>query len=408
MESSPIFPDQREGLLAAACDEFEGLLHAFANLAAPRPLEEQLDSLLVETRRLLRAEAGSLYVVHNDRLRFICCQNDARPNTSEVSAPLADRPWAEAMYIKTLPIDQSSLAGYVASTGHTIQIADVYELDNNVPYHFDRTNDEKSGYRTRSMLAIQLCDPGGRVLGVLQLINRLDDEGGIIPFSDRDRRILTSVGAVTAVSIRNAQLNEQLHRSHLDTILHLATAAEFRDADTGNHIRRVSYYCEAIARRMGCDREWTRQVLVASPMHDVGKLGIPDAILQKPESLTLDERHVMQQHTTMGARILEGGENELLVRARRISHYHHERWDGSGYPEGLAGEDIPLEARVAAVADVFDALSSSRVYKTAVPFDRSFEMIQAGRGKQFDPTVVDAFLAISDEIRAIFDAYQPE
>lgn len=398
--------NSRDGAALVATDDFASLLRLCADLTAPRPIEDLLDSLLDDARRLVRAIAGSVYVVYGERLRFICAHNDASPHAREVAAPLSERPWATLRGIM-VPIDSQSVAGYVASTGQPIRIDDVYSIDPSAPYRFDPSYDLKFGFRTRSMVAVPLREQGNRVLGVLQVLNRKGDGGQVEPFTPRDQQILLSVGAVAAVSLRNAQLREELIRSHLDTILRLATAAEFRDGETGDHIRRMSCYCEAVARKMGLSREWARQILVASPMHDVGKLGIPDAVLMKPGPLTAEERKLMQQHTVIGARILEGGDNELLRQAQRIAHSHHERWDGSGYPEGISGADIPLEARIAAVADVFDALTSPRVYKSAISFEKSFDMIRAGRGSHFDPDVADAFVDLEEDVRAIHEAYQP-
>jgi len=391
--------------LRSAVEEFETLLRICSGLTAPRPVEELLDSLLTESRALVRAEAGTLYVIHNQRLRFVSCQNDARADACIRCAPLSERPWAAAQG-QLLPLDPGSLAGHVAVTGRALRIPDVYAIPAESPFRFDPRSDQATGYRTTSMIALPLVEIAGSVLGVIQIINRLDDERRVIPFTDRDERILTSLASVAVVSLRNARLHEQLLQSHMDTIVRLATAAEFRNGETGDHIRRMSCYCEAVARQMGYPRETARTILVASPMHDVGKLGIPDAILTKPGPLTPEERRVMQGHTTMGSKILGGSENELLAMAARIALSHHERWDGRGYPAGTAGDDIPSEARIAAVADVFDALTSPRAYKPAFAFEQSMEMIRRERGRHFDPDVADAFCAVEGDVRAIYDAYQ--
>lgn len=388
------------GAVAVEPGEFDALLRVCANLTAPQELEELLGSLLREARQLVHAQAGSLYVVEQQQLRFVCRQNEAR--VKDVSESLPSHSAA------AVPLSSESLAGHVAVTGRPLNIPDVYKIPETSPFRFDTTYDEASGYRTKSMLAVPLCGRDEGVAGVLQVINRLGDGGRVDAFSERDMLILTSLGAVAAVSLRNARLHDELRRSHMDTIVRLATAAEFRDGDTGEHIRRMSCYCEAIARKLGMGREWARQVLLASPMHDVGKLGVPDAILGKPGPLTPEERAIMQQHTTIGAKILENAENDILRMARDIALSHHERWDGKGYPHGLAGEHIPLAARIASVADVFDALTNARVYKPPFPLPKAFEMIREGRGTQFDEACVDAFVAIEDDVRSIHEAYQPQ
>lgn len=199
--------------------------------------------------------------------------------------------------------------------------------------------------------------------------------------------------------------HRKLRAASLDTIYRLTRAAEYRDDDTGNHVRRISNYTAAISRRMGLDAEVVDSILYASPMHDVGKIGIPDRILLKAGKLADDEFALMKQHTTIGAGILESSTNDILLLARSIALTHHEKWDGSGYPVGLQGEDIPLSGRIVAVADVFDALTSRRPYKEPWPLDKSIDIIRQGRSKHFDPSAVDAFLDIRDEIGSIMQTH---
>ena len=212
--------------------------------------------------------------------------------------------------------------------------------------------------------------------------------------------------AVTARTKELQHAMETIKASSLDTILRLARAAEFRDEETGAHIVRMSHFSAAVARKMGLGDERAETVLYASPMHDVGKIAIPDSILRKPATLDRDEWTIMKRHTTYGARILEGSESPVIRMAETIAITHHEKWDGSGYPAGLVGEDIPLEGRITAVADVFDALTSRRPYKEPFPIDKSLEMIREKRGNHFDPDVVDAFFAIKDDILDIREANQ--
>jgi putative two-component system response regulator len=191
---------------------------------------------------------------------------------------------------------------------------------------------------------------------------------------------------------------DQLKKSYLDTIFILSVAAEHRDEQTGKHIKRISHYSTAIARAMGCCDEDLETILYASPMHDVGKIGIPDRILFKPDKLTPEEWVVMKQHTTIGAKILVGADADLLKSARIIALTHHERWDGTGYPNGLSRESIPLMSRIVSLADVFDSLTSARHYKAAFSKEKSLEIIREGDGTQFDPQVLEAFMEILPEI----------
>jgi PAS domain S-box-containing protein len=192
-----------------------------------------------------------------------------------------------------------------------------------------------------------------------------------------------------------------LRRSHEETIRRLARAAEFRDDETGAHIERMGQYCELIAARLGLEPEFRERLRIASPMHDVGKIGVPDAILLKPGPLDAGERVEMQRHAEIGYGILAGSGAELLDLAATIAWTHHERFDGGGYPRGLKGEEIPLEGRIAAVADVFDALTSDRVYRAAFTRAEALMMMRAERGLHFDPRVLDAFLEAEGEINTI-------
>lgn len=194
---------------------------------------------------------------------------------------------------------------------------------------------------------------------------------------------------------------DQLALSQEETIIRLSIAVESRDAETGSHIERMGRYCALLAHKLGWSSDECDLLRVASPLHDVGKIAIPDAVLQKPGALTPEERKQMEEHAAIGHRILAGSDSPLLDLAARIAMTHHEKWDGSGYPNGLKGEDIPIEGRIAAVADVFDALTSDRVYRPAMPLDKALSILQEGRGSHFDPQVLDKFFSSIDEVIAI-------
>jgi len=206
------------------------------------------------------------------------------------------------------------------------------------------------------------------------------------------------------VAQRTAELKhafERIKAASMETILRLSIAAEFKDVGTGEHIKRMSYYAAAIARQMGLDENTVEGILYAAPMHDIGKVGIPDRILTEPGKLDPDEWEIMKQHPLIGAKILAGSDVEFIQLAETIAHYHQEKWDGSGYPEHIKGTEIPLTCRIVSIADVFDALTSKRPYKEPFTIEASFDIIREGRGSHFDPDVVDAFFAIQDEILAI-------
>lgn len=198
----------------------------------------------------------------------------------------------------------------------------------------------------------------------------------------------------------------QLKRSYHDAIYMLGEASEFKDTDTGVHIWRMAGYSSALAAACGWDAAACRQLELAAPMHDIGKLSIPDAILHKPGKLDAEEWTVMQTHSTVGYKILsKSSAAPILQMAATVALRHHEKWDGSGYPDGLAGEEIPEMARIVAIADVFDALSMTRPYKEAWPLDRVMETMTSSAGTHFDPRLIEHFLRIQPQIVAIMDEW---
>jgi diguanylate cyclase (GGDEF)-like protein len=279
----------------------------------------------------------------------------------------------------------------------------------------------------RAVVGVPLSG-GGEVLGVLGLAH-LEPERS---FSPSEVELLTRFGRLASIALENARLytaareellqrrnaeeelldtvarlrrsQEELQRAHEETIRRLGHAAEFRDSGTGGHIERMSRLCALLGRRLGLDEERCGLLRLASPLHDIGKIGISDEILLKPGSLTKGERSEMERHAELGYRLLAGGQSELLELAAVIAWTHHERFDGRGYPRGLAGEAIPLEGRIGSVADVFDALMSHRIYRPAFGLDETVDIMRRGRGTQFDPLVLDALLESMPEVEGIVAA----
>ena len=198
----------------------------------------------------------------------------------------------------------------------------------------------------------------------------------------------------------------RVNDAHIETIYRLSRAAEYKDEHTGAHIKRISNYAAAIAEKMGLEEHAVKEILWATPMHDIGKIGIPDHILLKPGKLDPDEWVIMKQHCAIGAEILADSEADFIKLAEIIAMTHHEKWDGRGYPRGLKGKDIPLAGRICAIADVFDALTTKRLYKEEFPIKESFAIIMERREKSFDPEIVDAFFDILDKILGIRDKYK--
>ena len=224
------------------------------------------------------------------------------------------------------------------------------------------------------------------------------------PLKEADGTMAGVLSMVQDITERK-QAEEKVKAASLDTIYRLSRAAEYRDEETGAHIQRMSRYSAAVAGQMGLDDHMVENILYAAPMHDIGKIGIPDRILLRPGKLDPDEWDIMKQHTTIGAKILAGSDAEFIRLGGVIALTHHERWDGKGYPKGLKGSEIPLVGRITAIADVLDARISKRPYNEAFPVEKSLAIIRENRGSHFDPEVADAFFAISDEILAIKKKY---
>lgn len=201
---------------------------------------------------------------------------------------------------------------------------------------------------------------------------------------------------------------DELVETRLAVVQRLGRASEYKDNETGLHVIRMSHYSRLIALACGMGAAWSDTLLNASPMHDVGKIGIPDAILQKPGKLDAEEWKIMKRHAEIGARIIGEDGSDLMAMAREVALCHHEKWDGSGYPKGLAGEQIPLAARIVAIADVFDALTSERPYKKAWPVEEATQLIREQAGKHFDPALVEAFLIALPEILQVRQRWQEQ
>ena len=195
--------------------------------------------------------------------------------------------------------------------------------------------------------------------------------------------------------------HKELQEAYLDTIYRLALAAEYRDEDTGNHIVRMSRYSALIAEKLGLPAKEVQNIRYAAPMHDVGKIGIPDNILLKPGKLTDEEFDIIKTHSAIGAKILANSKAEILKVAEQIALSHHEKWNGKGYPQGLFRDNIPLTGRIVSLADAFDALTSKRPYKDPFPVEVACDIIKQERGQHFDPDIVDIFLENIDEILKI-------
>lgn len=383
-------------------------------LSQERDLHRLLELILTEGRKFTNAEAGSLYLREGDQLRFAVTQNEVLERRTknkeksrgqkpkETTIAREEKPTFSGFYIS---LDKSSLAGYVGVTGEILNIPDAYAIPKNKEYQFNRSFDEKNNYRTRSMLIVPMQNPRGEVIGVLQLINARKG-GRVVPFEKKSESLVLSLASQAAVALANARMTEELHEAYLDSIHRLSIAAEYKDDDTAMHIQRMSRYSAIIAAGLGLSPAEVEQIRYAAPMHDIGKIGIPDAILLKPGKLTPEEFKIMQKHTLYGAKILENAKSDVLRLSEVIALNHHEKWDGTGYPRGVKAAAIPLSARIVALADVFDALTQKRCYKPAFPVDQSLSIIKQGSGTHFDPKVLQSFLDNLDKILAVMAQFK--
>ena len=378
-------------------------------------LDELLERVLLEARSFVNADAGTLYLVSRNRLFFSFVQNDT----------LFARNQAESRYVyssRSLPLDNSSLAGYVAASGESLLIDDVYHIQSQVDYSFNPSFDQKTSYLTCSMLIVPLATRTGRIVGVLQLINAKADDGTVVAFSEHDRRYVNQFARHAAGAIEAARLSKEM-------VLRMVELAELRDPfETSRHAKRVGAYAAELyhlwAIRNGTPEKTIRRkrgvLKTAAMLHDIGKVAVSDTILQKKGKLTAQERERLRWHTVLGARLFTYTNSPWDQMSREVILNHHERWDGSGYPgkipslsahpiafgPGKKGSEIPVSARIVAVVDVFDALVSERAYKDPWEVDRALEYLEASAGGQFDPELVTLFLGMQDVVASIRNKYE--
>ncbi|MBI5630604.1 MAG: GAF domain-containing protein [Elusimicrobia bacterium] len=353
------------------------LLARFGRLiAAERRLGALLTIIAEEVRHILAANRCSVFLVDGYKGEL----------WTKVSVGMEEK-------ILRIPMGQG-IAGFVAKTGSAVNIRDAYR-----DTRFTQDLDRITGYQTRSVLAVPLKGRDGKALGVFEVLNK--NKGA---FNDEDEGLLRILATMAASFIENASLYEDLRKSHLETIYRMALVAEFRDQqDTGKHLRRMSRFSGILASAIGMSYQESEDIRYASPLHDIGKVAIPDSILRKPGKLSDQEYDEMKKHTIYGGQMLTNAESRLLRLAARIAIAHHEHFDGSGYPYGLKGAEIPIEARIVSVADVFDALVSKRVYKGAWTVEEARSYIKNQEGKLFDPDVIAALFKTWDEILTAMD-----
>lgn len=351
-------------------------------------LDEVLDAALASTS----ARAGILYVLEGAALRAVAHRTSGAP-AIRCLAPDAET-WC-------------GLPRYVAETGESVNVEDVRAVGHGVPYSHDLLTECAGLDEPFSIIAVPLVSPSRESIGVIELVDARDTEGRPVAFPAHAPIVLQALAGQAGTAIANAQLAARLREAQFETVFRLSVAAEFRDPETAAHIQRMSRYTAVIARNLGLSGDDVEMARFASPMHDVGKLGIPDSILLKEGKLTDDEWHIMRSHTTMGAKILGGSESPIMKTSENVALTHHEKMNGSGYPLGTKGDEIPLFGRMTALSDAFDAITSQRCYKMAQPLDVGLEIAQSDAGAHFDPDCVRALARGFDEIRRVHEQFQP-
>jgi HD-GYP domain-containing protein (c-di-GMP phosphodiesterase class II) len=338
-------------------------------------IDELLD-LLVETAcRVFRAEAGSILFLDDKK--------------NELIFAITTGPSRDKIIGKRIPVGQG-VSGTVAKNKEALLISDV-DFDDRW-YNLDYLSD----FKTRSIICVPLKLKDNTVIGVMEILN--SDSG--ICFNKDDLELFQAFADQAAVAVENARLYNKLERNYLDTIKVLANTIDAKDAYTRGHSKRVSEYSLAIGRAYGLNKEELKELQYGSLLHDIGKIGVPNKIIGKAGRLTDLEFSSIKQHPSMGSSIVTPV--SFLHDKIPAIRFHHERYDGKGYPEGLSGDNIPLHARIVAVADTFDAMTSTRPYRDGLSVDIAINEIKKNSGTQFDPKVVDAFLIAIEKEEELF------
>ncbi len=400
--------------------KLEEIIRLGAELNNIHDLDILLERILLEARRCVDADAGTIYLREGDFLVFSNAQNEAK----QKKLP----PGEKLIYTSfKIPINKDSISGYVGETGEILNIEDAYKIPDDADYHFDKNFDKRTDYRTQSMLTVPLVSETKAVIGALQIINRKGADGKIVKFNAEDELFVYHFASTASMVLQRNFMTRTL-------LMRMIDMARLRDPkETGPHVNRVAAYAVEIYERWALAKgipideiNENRDVLrMAAMLHDVGKVAISDTILKKPARFTEDEFNIMKTHTNIGGQLFQERHSRFDEIAAIVAFSHHENWNGiGGYPGHVdiktgevlktdaqgnplpkKGEEIPLLGRICAIADVYDALSCKRVYKEAWSEKDVLNEIEKERGKKFDPDIVDAFFKSLHIIKSISTKY---
>jgi len=356
----------------------ETIFEYLTKISSLRNRDEIIKLLAHMGRTLTHADRCSVWVVSDDKKKI----------------------WTKVAHgMESIELDiYSGIIGNSIKTRQSIIIDDVYS-DN----RFNPDVDKKTGYKTKSMMVIHMFDNDDEIIGAFKVIKNKTQKG---IFDKRDMQRLLLATTYAAETLVSAKLMQEIEDTQREVVFTMGAVGESRSKETGNHVKRVAEYSKVLALAYKMPEEEAEMLRQASPMHDIGKVAIPDAVLNKPGIFNDEEREIINTHAQKGYEMIKNSKRKLLKTASIVAYEHHERYDGKGYPRGLKGENIHIYGRITAIADVFDALGSDRCYKKAWDDEQIFTLLREESGKHFEPKLIEIFfehkkefLAIRDELR---------